>query len=785
MASPDSERMVINMAIEKMSLVQLTGGMEILDETLERCLNVDSFHPEQLSAFSGKIHGITQIAQENPYKTTLSGMKDLAETAGIDLPQWQDSNPFLRRDEIGELLAKCKEEISELDTEKKALLAEIEKSATELMKKSNARGPNADVEDLFASSYLIVRFGRMPIESFARVEEYKDNPVFFFSLREENNYLWGVYFTTRKYTTAVDDFFYSLYFERIHSANHAADRGEIEGFITKFKDELTHLAQERTQLQNEVEQSSSALVQIEHLKSLKVSLDDIFACKYVEVRFGRLPVDSVSKLKYYSDRMFFFLPFSEEKEYCWGAYFTTWEYRVEIDELFASLYFERIWIPDSVHGTPEFAKLNITANMEAKKQQLQTVNEQITKLITNNLEAFRRAYTRISFLHDSYDLRKYAVVYQNQFHLVGFLPAKNERAFTAHFEEVAGLELDFKPPDSDKRLTIPTKLKNIRLLKPFEMFVEMYGTPAYNDIDPTPFLGVTYMLLFGIMFGDLGQGIVISILGFLLWKFKKMDFGRILIRIGASAAAFGVLYGSVFGLEHLLDPFYTKVLGLPGKPIEIMEASTINTLLIAAIGLGVVLIISSMFMNVVLGFKQRDYERAVFSNNGIAGLVFYSSILIGIIVRVTAGKNLFTPPFIIICIVLPLISIFLKHPLGKLAKKRKDIKPEDGIGSFLIEGIFEMLEVLLSFVTNTLSFLRVGGFIISHAGMMAVVMTLTEMFSGSGSIVVMIFGNAFVMALEGFIVGIQILRLEFYEMFSRYFDGQGKPFVSLTDKSNS
>ncbi|MDR1629053.1 MAG: ATPase [Oscillospiraceae bacterium] len=773
------------MAIEKMSLVQLTGGMEILDETLERCLNVESFHPEQLSAFSGKIHGITQIVQESPYKATLSGMKDLAETAGISLPSWQNSNPFLHRDEIQELLAKCKEEISDTDREKKVLLQEIEKSAAELMQKENARGPNADFEDLFAQSYLVVRFGRMPAENLAKIENHKDNPLFFFSLRAENNYVWGVYFTTQKYRVQVDDFFYSLYFERIHSANHAADRDEIEGFISKFKDELTALAQERNRLQTEIEQSSSALVQIEHLKSLNVSLDDIFACKYVEVRFGRLPVDSFSKLKYYSDRMFFFLQFSEEKDYYWGAYFTTWEHRVEIDELFASLYFERVWIPDSVHGTPEFAKLNITANMEAKKQKLVDVNEQITKLITNNLEAFQRAYMRISFLNDSYDLRKYVVVYQNQFHLVGFLPAKNERAFTEHFAEVAGLAVEFKPPDSDKRLTIPTKLKNIRLLKPFEMFVEMYGTPSYDDIDPTPFVGITYMLLFGIMFGDLGQGVVISLLGFLLWKLKKMEFGRILMRIGASSAAFGLVYGSVFGLEHVLDPFYIKVLGLAGKPVEVMAASTINTLLVTAIGLGVVLIISSMFMNIVLGFKQKNYERAVFSNNGIAGLVFYSSVLIGIIARITSEKNLFTPVYIICFIVIPLLFIFLKHPLGKIAKKSKDIKPEDGIGSFLIEGIFELLEVLLSFVTNTLSFLRVGGFIISHAGMMAVVLTLTEMFRGSTSILVLIIGNLFVMALEGFIVGIQILRLEFYELFSRYFDGQGKPFISLTDKSNS
>ena len=92
----------------------------------------------------------------------------------------------------------------------------------------------------------------------------------------------------------------------------------------------------------------------------------------------------------------------------------------------------------------------------------------------------------------------------------------------------------------------------------------------------------------------------------------------------------------------------------------------------------------------------------------------------------------------------------------------------------------KLFDVVLSFVTNTLSFMRVGGFIISHAGMMSVVLTLTEMFTGAGSIIVLIFGNIFVMALEGFIVGIQSLRLEFYELFSRYFDGQGVPYAPVS-----
>lgn len=107
-------------------------------------------------------------------------------------------------------------------------------------------------------------------------------------------------------------------------------------------------------------------------------------------------------------------------------------------------------------------------------------------------------------------------------------------------------------------------------------------------------------------------------------------------------------------------------------------------------------------------------------------------------------------------------------------------KGEGGIGSFIIENFFELFEVVLSFITNTMSFLRVGGFILSHAGMMAVVMTLSEMVGEGASPVVVVIGNLFVLGMEGLIVGIQSLRLEFYEIFSRFFEGDGKPFTPIS-----
>ena len=121
---------------------------------------------------------------------------------------------------------------------------------------------------------------------------------------------------------------------------------------------------------------------------------------------------------------------------------------------------------------------------------------------------------------------------------------------------------------------------------------------------------------------------------------------------------------------------------------------------------------------------------------------------------------------------------------GKPAQESPD-KPKEkkSVGNFIIEGIIELFETCLSYLTNTMSFLRVGGFILSHAGMMLVVGVLAGD-GGVGTVIVQILGNAFVIGMEGFLVGIQVLRLEFYEIFGRFYVSDGKSFEPLKANLN-
>ena len=303
--------------------------------------------------------------------------------------------------------------------------------------------------------------------------------------------------------------------------------------------------------------------------------------------------------------------------------------------------------------------------------------------------------------------------------------------------------------------------------------------PCHNVVDPTALVAFTYTLLFGIMFGDVGQGFIVALVGALMYKFKKMEIGRILVPCGIMGMVFGFLYGSVFGFEELLTPIHQKLFGTPGKLIEVMKPESINLIIYGSVAIGIVTIALAMIVNIVSSLKRRDYESAFFGANGVAGFVFYISLVAGLVCQMLLGIEVMNIAYIICLIVIPLILMFLREPLGKLCKKKKNWQPGSW-GEYCTQSFFELFEMCLSYVTNTMSFLRVGAYILVHAGMMLVVFTLAEMVGGVvGYTIILIIGNGIVMALEALLVAIQVLRLDYYEIFSRFYIGEGRPFVPV------
>ncbi|MEE0873649.1 MAG: V-type ATPase 116kDa subunit family protein [Ruminococcus sp.] len=549
---------------------------------------------------------------------------------------------------------------------------------------------------------------------------------------------------------------------------------ELEGFSSVTTSEIDSLVEAREAAAAKLEEEKRNLSIAEHFAGLDVEIEQILKMKYMKAHFGKLPKDSMEKLEAYKDNKYVdFAVCTKDKTHCWGVYFTPLSKEDEIDRIFEGLYFE----PAELVGENETPGERI----EGYKKELPLLEKQVDEAQRNlddylddNSEQITRYLSKLEELYLYSGIRSKAMQYHNSFIIVGWVPAENKKQIKKRLKKIRSVELDFADAKEEIDKRPPVKLKNCFLAKPFEFYTDMYGVPNYNEIDPTLFIAITYTIIFGIMFADIGQGICLSVIGMLMWKLKGMKIGRILTPCGISSVVFGTIFGSLFGFEHVLDPLYFAM-GFKEKPIEVMTSKSIIVILLAAVAIGVLLVITAMCLNVYSSIKQGHIGRALFSANGVAGIVFYSALVFGMVAELMFNLHILTLPYILGLIVLPFLLIFFEEPLDGLIAKSPDWKPESWAG-FIMEHIIESIMVLLEYVTNTVSFLRVGAFVLVHAGMMMVVFVLADTAGPVAYWPIVVFGNAFVMVLEALLVSIQVLRLEYYEMFSRFYSGEGRAF---------
>lgn len=550
------------------------------------------------------------------------------------------------------------------------------------------------------------------------------------------------------------------------------DMSEIESYVQQTYDYLNQANKEKKELKDEIYLQEQTLAQLKHIISLEIPISRVFSSKHIVGKFGRMPLDSKAKLPYFKEDNFFFFPFDEDETYLWGIYMAPSFCQQAIDDIFKSLYFEEITINYKITDTPKNAMQIISETIRKYHTSLQIKETEFYKFQAENEKKVKALYTKIKILHDTFNYRKYATIGHKKFQLMGFVPQKQAVAFMNLFKEMDTVICEQLPDDADSSLKPPVKLKTNRFYRPFEMFVETYGLPGYHDLNPTTYVGLIYTLLFGMMFGDFGQGFCVIIVGALLWKIKKMPLGLILTRCGIFSMFFGFLYGSFFGFEGSFKPVF-NFLGLSHIfPLDVLDSHTSLRLLLMSLGIGIFIILCSMIINICMNLKKKDLSKALFSNNGIAGFVLYAGIVTAAILMMGFKINLFHPLFLLIVVLLPLVLIFFSNPLGALLQKKKNTEKFSALDS-----AFEMIDIILSYCTNTLSFLRVGGFILSHAALMLVVMQFAHMAGDFGNPIVVIIGNIFVMGLEGLLVSIQVLRLLYYETFSRFYESDGKPFA--------
>lgn len=545
------------------------------------------------------------------------------------------------------------------------------------------------------------------------------------------------------------------------------DTGKIEEAVGPLYDEFTgnHEIMEKTQ--ESLNQIYELKANVENIRGLKFAISELKNLKFFNFSMGRLSSDYYSKLKENIENIpSIIFEVQSSKDFTVIVSFTPRFMDDDAAEILKSLGYEEISIPDRVKGVPENVIEGFELLIKEKLQEIEKAGQNIECLKKQNEQLIRRCFSLMEKYSRSQDINNGAVCTDRAFYMCGWIPKSNTEGISKKLEKLEdSAVIVFGEQDQIKDVLPPTHLRNNVLVKPFEYLVNMYGIPSYFEKDPTAFVAVSYMIMFGVMFGDVGQGFVLFLGGLYLLLVKKSpDFGGILTRVGVSSMVFGCLYGSLFGNENIIPPILFH-------PLD-----NINTVLIGGVILGIILSTVGYFYNFRNCIKTHETEEGLFGREGAAGFLFYWLLLLTAFTMFINGRPLLPISVTLGLLIILLLLIVLKQPLSRLIEGKRPLH-HDRIGDYYIESIFGVIETLLSMLSKTISFIRLGAFALNHVGLFIAFATIANMINNSvGGFVVLLIGNIVIIGLEGLVVFIQGLRLEYYELFSRFYKGDGSEY---------
>ena len=551
---------------------------------------------------------------------------------------------------------------------------------------------------------------------------------------------------------------------------------------------LAKLREERSGLETSCKKYQDLADKIEPFQDLPCSLSALLDFQFIKFRFGKIPKEYFTKFENYiyenTDTVFYRC--HSDCCYVWGIYFCPRDQIHKIDAVYASMHFERIYLPNEYEGTPEEAHHKLQSAIEQTEAQIAACDARMSDYLLTHGDELVGARDKLTSLSENFDVRKLAACTKSSsetfYIMCGWMAAQDADSFQKEIADDSNLYCFVEDNNNNILSQPPTKLKNPRFFQPFEMFVKMYGLPGYREFDPTIYLAITYSFIFGIMFGDVGQGLCFVIGGFLLYHKTKAPLPAIMGTAGIFSTIWGFIFNSFFGFEDFFP--YEALLHAKDDMMTLPGLGSLNVVFVLAIAFGMFMILFNIILGILNAVRLKDKENIWFSQNALAGLVFYGSIVALIFLVMSGNGGLDTLlPILLALILISLVIIFLKEMLSRIAQKKRPAI-EGGKGMYFVQAFFETFETVLSFLSNTLSYVRIGAYAVSHVAMMQVVMMLAGAENGgSPNMVVVILGNAFVAALEGLMVAIQVLRLEYYEMFSRFYKGNGREFKPFLKKS--
>ena len=554
---------------------------------------------------------------------------------------------------------------------------------------------------------------------------------------------------------------------------------------------------ERELRQNEeVKRVKDANAEARAFANLKVPYAELDHLSFLSLRIGRIDPTALEGLKTELDGRAVIVALGEDKSRVLVA--SSKKAQFALDGELKKSGFVSMEIPKDFKGVPDDVLASLEKEQQRAEDALASVTEEKHNFAVTHGDILKKLLAQFSIGAQIQTVRNGLESTSLVYRITGWIPEGDSHQMMNDLDKLTEGRIAirvYQPKEVPSVVRgeekVPVKLTHGKLVGAFERMIFSYGSPLYGNIDPTPFVALFFTLLFGIMFGDAGQGLVFFVAGLLMaFNVVRVEgwnkFAPIFMAIGCSSMVMGVLTGEFFATEKLLEPFALWVTGLFGEPrARILDFSPTGPHYISmifgifgvTIGIGFIINTIGLVINIINRMSHRHFGRALFGKTGLAGACFFWYVVV-FAIRIAAFGH---QPAVHDWVIIALLVFFAAfgEPFERMLDGERPVL-ENGVGAMVIGGVVEIIELVSTYLSSSISFVRVGAFALAHAVLGFIIYMMTEMVGGIGGVVILVVGNAIVIVLEGMIVAIQVVRLQYYEFFSKFFNETGrefKPFV--------
>ncbi len=553
---------------------------------------------------------------------------------------------------------------------------------------------------------------------------------------------------------------------------------EIEKELTNVEDNVLENINRIKSLEDSKRELKQMYQELDSMGYLNFNLNELSGFDFTYLVYGNIPKSKISVLEKQDTSRFLFIPIGDSGDYiCVASKKGKWA----LESLLKKIEFKQ-------KEMDRFKNKTVAELIQETQEKLNQITSEIEQIETrfkmfvdNNHDLLIKLKVSINIEEDMLEATKKFTKTGRVTHISGWIEKDKLDEITKELIKITDNKIYiniFEPYElpgyKHGEIKVPVKLKQSKFVSNFQILVKNYGLPEYGEIDPTIIVAITYMFMFGLMFGDIGQGFVFFLIGVLMKLKVKLlkrfsHFGVLFMGMGLCSMLFGTFYGSFFGNEHVL------------KPLFVSPMHGFMRLFLLAIAFGAVFISFGIIINIINLLNKHKYYEALFEKTGLFGLWFYWGSLT-IVIRTMVFNKAFsiTGLDVIFLMFCPLFLLFLNAPLYWFIEKKHGHRNE-GIGSVILESIIELIEIVIYYLGSTASFMRMGALALAHAALSFAIFTMAGLLKGSitgeiFAIVIIFIGNVFIIVLEGLVASIQTMRLQYYEFFSKFFSGEGKGF---------